>query len=336
MFDVDPLDLPSDPADAASAEIMAAPAVRLFRDRARAVDPRFDVTEDNAADVARICRSLDGVPLAIELAATRIRVLTPSAMLERLDHVLPLLVTGARDVPERQRTIRATVEWSVDLLGPDARALFVRLGVFSGDFSLAAVEAVAAAAPWAADALGRGPRARRRQPPATARRGRGAVLLDAGAGQGDRGRPVRAGSGCRVRAPRARRALRASRRRDRAAAPGNHPARGARPARGGAGQHPIGLPAPHRPRGLGRGRGRGVAPAAVLVDPEPASRGEGLDGGCPRRRRAARGLVPAPSRSRSRRGSPCCSPAPRSTLRRSRRAPRSSARTGMRSARGAR
>ena len=153
VFDVDPLDLPSDPADAASAEIMAAPAVRLFRDRARAVDPRFDVTEDNAADVARICRSLDGVPLAIELAATRIRVLTPSALLERLDHVLPLLVTGARDVPERQRTIRATVEWSVDLLGPEARALFVRLGVFSGDFSLAAVEAVAGGAPWAADAL---------------------------------------------------------------------------------------------------------------------------------------------------------------------------------------
>ena len=89
VFDVDPLDLPSDPAGAASAEIMAAPAVRLFRDRARAVDPRFELTEDNAADVARICRALDGVPLAIELAAIRIRVLTPSAMLERLDHVLP-------------------------------------------------------------------------------------------------------------------------------------------------------------------------------------------------------------------------------------------------------
>ena len=153
VFDVDPLDLPSDAEGAASAEIMAAPAVRLFRDRARAVDPRFEVTEDNAADVARICRALDGVPLAIELAAIRIRVLTPSAMLERLDHVLPLLVTGARDVPERQRTIRATVEWSVDLLGSDARALFARLGVFSGDFSLAAVEAVAAGAPWAADVL---------------------------------------------------------------------------------------------------------------------------------------------------------------------------------------
>ncbi|WP_165391158.1 ATP-binding protein [Agromyces ramosus] len=153
VFDVDPLDLPSDPVGAASAEIMAAPAVRLFRDRARAVDPRFDVTDDNAADVARICRALDGVPLAIELAATRIRVLTPSAMLERLDHVLPLLVTSARDVPERQRTIRATVEWSVDLLGPDARALFTRLGVFSGDFSLAAVEAVAAGARWTADVL---------------------------------------------------------------------------------------------------------------------------------------------------------------------------------------
>jgi predicted ATPase len=153
VFDVDPLGVPPEPAGAASAEIMAAPAVRLFRDRARAVDPRFEVTEDNVADVARICRALDGVPLAIELAATRIRVLTPSAMLDRLDHVLPLLVTGARDAPERQRTIRATVDWSVGLLGPDARALFARLGVFSGDFSLAAVEEVAAGAPWAAGVL---------------------------------------------------------------------------------------------------------------------------------------------------------------------------------------
>ena len=111
-------------------------------DRARAADPRFDVTDDNAEDVARICRRLEGVPLAIELAAARIRALPPSAMLARLDHVLPLLVTASRDVPERQRTIQATVEWSIDLLGADARALFERLGVFSGAFSLDAAEAV--------------------------------------------------------------------------------------------------------------------------------------------------------------------------------------------------
>jgi predicted ATPase len=153
VFDVDPLAVPSDPAGAASAEIMAAPAVRLFRDRARAADPRFDVTDDNAEEVARICRALEGVPLAIELAASRIRVLTPAAMLDRLDQVLSLPASGARDVPERQRTIRATVEWSVDLLSADGQALFTRLGVFSGDFSLDAVEAVAAGTPWSADLL---------------------------------------------------------------------------------------------------------------------------------------------------------------------------------------
>ena len=118
--------------------------MRLFRDRARAADPRFDVTDDNAEEVARICPALEGVPLAIELAAARIRVLSPATLLGRLDRMLPLLVTAARDVPERQRTIQATVEWSIDLLGAEPRALLVRLGVFAGDFSLEAVEAVGA------------------------------------------------------------------------------------------------------------------------------------------------------------------------------------------------
>ena len=158
VFDVEPLALPPDHADPAGDatvdEILAAPAVRLFRDRARAADPRFEVTPENAADVVHICRALEGVPLAIELASARIRALTPAAMRARLDRVLPLLVTAARDVPERQRTIEATVEWSIDLLGDDARAMFVRLGVFAGDFSLDAVEAVTAGAPWAADLLG--------------------------------------------------------------------------------------------------------------------------------------------------------------------------------------
>ena len=154
VFDVEPLGLPPDPSEVSIQAILEAPAVRLFRDRARAADPRFEVTDDNAEDVARICRALEGVPLAIELAAARIRALTPAAMLGRLDRVLPLLVTAARDVPERQRTIQATVEWSIDLLGADARALFERLGVFAGDFSLDAVEAVTADEPWAADLLG--------------------------------------------------------------------------------------------------------------------------------------------------------------------------------------
>ena len=154
VFDVEPLGLPPEPSQAAIQAILEAPAVQLFRDRARSADPRFDVTDDNAEDVARICRALEGVPLAIELAAARIRALTPAAMLGRLDRMLPLLVTAARDVPERQRTIQATVEWSIDLLGADARALFGRLGVFAGAFSLDAVEAVAAGEPWAADLLG--------------------------------------------------------------------------------------------------------------------------------------------------------------------------------------
>ncbi|WP_159604943.1 DUF4062 domain-containing protein [Agromyces humi] len=154
VFDVEPLGLPPDPARASLEAISTADAVRLFVTRARAADPRFELTDENADGVARICLALEGVPLAIELAAARIRALTPAAMLGRLDKMLPLLVTAARDIPERQRTIQATVEWSIDLLSPEARALFVRLGVFAGDFSLDAVESVTARAPWAGDLLG--------------------------------------------------------------------------------------------------------------------------------------------------------------------------------------
>ena len=150
-FDVEPLALPQEHDQPSVDELLQAPAVRMFRDRARAADARFDLTAENAADVARICQALEGVPLALELAAARIRLLTPAAMLARLDRVLSLLTTGDRDVPERQRTIRATVEWSIDLLSADARSMFTRLGVFSGDFSLDAAEAVTAGAPWATD-----------------------------------------------------------------------------------------------------------------------------------------------------------------------------------------
>ena len=96
IFDVEPLALPPDHAQPSVEELLEAPAVRLFRDRARAADPRFDLTAENAADVARICQALEGVPLAIELAAARIRALTPAAMLARLDRVLPLLVDRER------------------------------------------------------------------------------------------------------------------------------------------------------------------------------------------------------------------------------------------------
>ena len=154
VFDVEPLGVPVDPDARSLAEIADAPAVQLFLDRAHAADARFDLTVENAEDVARICRALDGVPLAIELAAACIRVLTPTTMLAKLDRVLSILRTSDRDMPERQRTIRATVEWSIDLLGPFARALFMRLGVFVGDFSLDAVEAVAGGEVWAVDLPG--------------------------------------------------------------------------------------------------------------------------------------------------------------------------------------
>jgi predicted ATPase len=115
-----------------------ADAVALFRERARAVRPDFAA---NGA-VAEICRRLDGLPLAIELAAARIKLLAPDVLLERLEQTLPLLTGGARDLPERQRTLRATIEWSHDLLEPHEQDLMARLSVFSGGWTLEAAEAV--------------------------------------------------------------------------------------------------------------------------------------------------------------------------------------------------
>ena len=116
-------------------------AATLFVQRARGVGR--ELTAD--ATVAEICRRLDGLPLAIELAAARTKLLAPERLLERLDSVLPLLTGGARDAPERQRTLRATIEWSYDLLDPAVQALFARFAVFAGTFPLAAAERVAGA-----------------------------------------------------------------------------------------------------------------------------------------------------------------------------------------------
>jgi predicted ATPase len=116
-------------------------AVSLFAERARAVVPGFEADEA----VAEICRRLDRLPLAIELAAARVRILSPVDLLARLEQRLPLLTSGARDAPARQRTLRATIEWSHDLLAPEARRLFARLAVFAGSFDLEAAEAVCAA-----------------------------------------------------------------------------------------------------------------------------------------------------------------------------------------------
>ncbi|MGW4928085.1 DUF4062 domain-containing protein [Agromyces sp. NPDC004153] len=122
----------------------SAEAAELFVERARAVKPDFELTDDNAQQVVAICDALDDVPLALELAAARLRVLTPAVLLERLDHALPLLVGGARDLPERQRTLRATIDWSAQLLSEPVRELLVRLGVFRAGFGLDAVEWMAA------------------------------------------------------------------------------------------------------------------------------------------------------------------------------------------------
>jgi predicted ATPase len=118
------------------------PAVALFVERVREVQPAFALTADNAQAIAEICRRLDGLPLALELAAARSNVLPPEALLARLEHRLPLLTHGARDVPERQQTLRNTIAWSYDLLDEGDKALFRRLSVFSGGFTLEAVEAV--------------------------------------------------------------------------------------------------------------------------------------------------------------------------------------------------
>jgi predicted ATPase/class 3 adenylate cyclase len=117
-------------------------AVRLFVERARAVKPDFSVTNENAPAVAEICVRLDGLPLAIELAAARIRLLPPRAMLARLNSRLKLLTGGARNLPERQRTLRGAIEWSYELLTPDERTLFARLSVFAGGRTLDAIETI--------------------------------------------------------------------------------------------------------------------------------------------------------------------------------------------------
>jgi non-specific serine/threonine protein kinase len=118
-------------------------AVALFVDRARAAQPDFALMPDNAAEVIEICQRLDGLPLALELAAARVKILPPANLRARLGSRLPLLTGGTRDAPERQRTLRDTIVWSHDLLGPGARILFHRLGVFVGGWTLAAAEAVA-------------------------------------------------------------------------------------------------------------------------------------------------------------------------------------------------
>jgi predicted ATPase len=140
---VPPLPLPAGSGAASVAEVAASPAVALFVDRARAVRPGFALTVGNAAAVAEICRRLEGLPLAIELAAARTRLLDPPALLDRLVSSLDALGTGAVDLPERQRTLRATVQWSVGLLEDAERSLLEVAAVFTDGWTIQAVAQVA-------------------------------------------------------------------------------------------------------------------------------------------------------------------------------------------------
>ena len=144
-FPVPPLPVPPIGAGGDAAEVQRSASVRLFVQRAQAASAGFELTSGNAGAVAEICRRLDGLPLAIELAAARVRLLPPQALLARLDDRMGLLTGGARDLPERQQTLRNTLDWSFDLLSAREQALFARLGVFAGTFDLPAAEAVGAA-----------------------------------------------------------------------------------------------------------------------------------------------------------------------------------------------
>jgi predicted ATPase len=146
-FPVAPLAAP--PADAAPdpGQLGGYASVSLFAERAHAANPDFELTGGNAGAVAEICRRLDGLPLAIELAAARVRLLPPQALLARLDERFSLLTGGARDLPQRQQTLRNTLDWSFGLLSVGEQALFAGLGVFAGSFNLPAAEAIGAESP---------------------------------------------------------------------------------------------------------------------------------------------------------------------------------------------
>ena len=137
-----PLELPSSSDPGSTESLLACSAVALFVERARTTRDSFELTPGNAGAVAAICRRLDGLPLALELAAARLRLLSPEALLERLDTALDVLTSGPRDRPERQQTLRATIDWSHSLLTESEQRLFRRLAVFAGGCTFADLEGV--------------------------------------------------------------------------------------------------------------------------------------------------------------------------------------------------
>ena len=151
VYPVSPLETPAGHDDLE--RLLRCESVALFASRSRSVRSDFVITAANARAVAEVCKALEGLPLAIELAASRVAVLPPATMLERLDDRLQLLKGGVRDAPERQRTMRATIDWSYDLLEPEQQQLFTRIAVFAGGFTLEAAESVCGAGLDVVDAL---------------------------------------------------------------------------------------------------------------------------------------------------------------------------------------
>ncbi|HEY3111334.1 MAG TPA: tetratricopeptide repeat protein, partial [Chloroflexota bacterium] len=145
---VGPLTLADPGAGTTAAAVAGSEAVRLFVTRARDRKPDFALTDQNAAAVAEICARLDGLPLAIELAAARVHLLPPAALLARLERRLALLVDGPRDLPARQQTLRGALDWSHDLLDPTEQRLFRRLAVFDGGWTIEAAERVIGDGDW--------------------------------------------------------------------------------------------------------------------------------------------------------------------------------------------
>ena len=141
-FVVPPLSPPSGDLLSSFENIKRNEAVQLFTERAQSADPNFKLTPENGRNVAEICGRLEGLPLAIELAAARTRILSPSAILSKLENRLQFLTGGPRDLPERQRTMQGAIDWSYDLLDESEKTVFRRMSVFAGSFSLEAAEAV--------------------------------------------------------------------------------------------------------------------------------------------------------------------------------------------------
>ena len=142
VYPVAPLAVPDGRSHAAPATLRSYASVALFVERAKSVNPAFELDAQNAHAIAEICRHLDGLPLAIELAAARSNVLSPDAIVRRMPQRLKILAGGARDLPTRQQTIRNTIAWSYDLLDNQERELFSQLGVFPGDFAIESAELV--------------------------------------------------------------------------------------------------------------------------------------------------------------------------------------------------